>query len=270
MAAFYKELKKLRENSNIQLEEIQNRTKINIRFLEAFENGQFDILPHTYVRLFFRAYVTEIGGDPVQGLSDLEHFINRDPASSQTVPTPTGDESPGGDLSAAFKPKSPMMKRSNLIKAGIMIVFWVFALLIIRRITLNSDGTATTVQGQRIITDHLITENELLTDYVVFNSMELTHDATPPFSLRISGKNIVSYKVNVDSSEPQSITMPGGDTKSFLFSSQVALLLNHSRGVAVFLNGNPLKNFISQDYPVRILITGAPPLIQYKYYTPFQ
>ncbi|MFQ6614820.1 MAG: helix-turn-helix domain-containing protein [Fidelibacterota bacterium] len=270
MAAFYKELKKLRESSNIQLEEIQNRTKINIRFLEAFENGQFDLLPHTYVRLFFRAYVTEIGGDPVQGLSDLEHFINGESAPSPLVKELEGGEIPAGDMSASFKPKSPVMKRSNLIKAGIMIVFWVFALLIIRRITLNNDGTATTVQGQRIITDHLITENELLTDYVVFNSIELTHDAVPPFSLRIAGKNLVSYKVDVDSLDSQSITMAGGDTKSFIFTTRVALLLNHSRGVTVFLNGNPLKNFLAQDYPVRIMISGDPPRIQYKYYRPVQ
>ncbi len=271
MAAFYKDLKKLRENSNIQLEEIQNRTKINIRFLEAFENGQFDVLPHTYVRLFFRAYVTEIGGDPDQALSDLEHFINGNiNKPSKTKSQEKSADTESGELSASFKPKSPALKRSNLIKAGILIVFWIFALLIIRKITLEGDGTAISQSGQRIIADHVVTENELLTEYVVYNSMETTHDAVPPFSVRIAGKHVVSYQVTVDTSAAESITMPGGDSRSFIFSTRLALLLNHSRGLTVYLNGNPLKDFVGQDYPVRVVITGNPPIIQYKYYTPFQ
>ncbi len=272
MASFYKELKKIREGANITLAEIQNRTKIDIRFLEAFENGQFDLLPHTYIRLFFRAYVTEIGGDATQALSDLEHHINGDIAKSkkakQAEVQDIGEDE--GTLSESFKPKSPVLKRSNILKAAVLVIFWVFALFIIRRITLESDGTAMTQSGQHIITDHVVTDQELLTDYVVLNSMETTHNAQPPFSLRISGKRIVSYTVKVDTGASETVTMPGGDSRSFIFNSDFSLLLNHSQGVSVFLNGNPLKDFTAQNDPVRVEIVGTPPVIRYQYYTPFQ
>ncbi|NOZ04158.1 MAG: helix-turn-helix domain-containing protein, partial [FCB group bacterium] len=52
MEPFYTELKNLRERQNIELAEIQNRTKINQKFLAAIENGQFDVLPLPYIRLF--------------------------------------------------------------------------------------------------------------------------------------------------------------------------------------------------------------------------
>ena len=56
MSEFYKELKELRVERGIDLEEIHSRTKISVATLKAIEDGQFSQLPHTYIRLFVRAY----------------------------------------------------------------------------------------------------------------------------------------------------------------------------------------------------------------------
>ena len=77
MSEFYTELKELRESQNIDLEEIHSRTKINMEYLTAIENGQFDVLPLPYVRLFMRAYVTEIGGEADEALHQLDIFQGR-------------------------------------------------------------------------------------------------------------------------------------------------------------------------------------------------
>ena len=68
MALFYKELKELRDSRGISLEEIHDRTKINIKYLNGIENGNFEILPVPYVRLFLRAYTEEIGGNSQRAL----------------------------------------------------------------------------------------------------------------------------------------------------------------------------------------------------------
>ena len=41
MAQFYKELKELRISKEISLEDLQSKTKINIKYLEAIELGNF-------------------------------------------------------------------------------------------------------------------------------------------------------------------------------------------------------------------------------------
>ena len=46
MAQFYKELKDLRISKEISLEDLESKTKINIKYLNAIEQGDFDILPH--------------------------------------------------------------------------------------------------------------------------------------------------------------------------------------------------------------------------------
>ena len=53
---FYILLKKTRESKEIDLQTISNTTKVNIKYLEAIENGNFDSLPNIYIRLFIRTY----------------------------------------------------------------------------------------------------------------------------------------------------------------------------------------------------------------------
>ncbi|MFQ6674507.1 MAG: helix-turn-helix domain-containing protein, partial [Fidelibacterota bacterium] len=77
MLPFYTELKNLREKQGIDLQEVANRTKINMSYLEDVEKGDFSFLLHVYVRLFLRAYAVEIGADPDDALNQLEiHLSN--------------------------------------------------------------------------------------------------------------------------------------------------------------------------------------------------
>ena len=75
MAQFYKELKGLRESSKISLEEISERTKINVQYLIAIEEGDFSDIETPYLRLFLRAYAEEIGGDSQRALEQLDSFM---------------------------------------------------------------------------------------------------------------------------------------------------------------------------------------------------
>ena len=135
MAPFYEELKSLREKQGIDLEEIHNRTKINLESLQALESGQFDILPTPYIRLFLKAYVIEIGGDTNETLNQLEHHLNL-----------MGGKSSGelkrkriGKLSGLssepdqkhLPPKPSRSMRSTLTRILPIVIIWIFAIIII-------------------------------------------------------------------------------------------------------------------------------------------
>ena len=74
MSEFYKELKELRESRKISLEEISERTKINVQYLQDIEQGDFDDIETPYLRLFLRAYAEEIGSDSQRALEQLDSF----------------------------------------------------------------------------------------------------------------------------------------------------------------------------------------------------
>jgi len=87
MDPFFQELKRTREAKQISLSEIADITLINVRFLEAIEQGNVSILPQTYIRAFIREYATVIGLDPEQALRKYEAAIG------------------GGALAAAAEPR---------------------------------------------------------------------------------------------------------------------------------------------------------------------
>lgn len=57
-------LRQARLNKNISLDELQQITKIQKRYLEAIESGEFDLLPGSfYVRAFVKQYAQAVGED---------------------------------------------------------------------------------------------------------------------------------------------------------------------------------------------------------------
>ncbi|MCH8327483.1 MAG: helix-turn-helix domain-containing protein, partial [Candidatus Marinimicrobia bacterium] len=60
---FHQQLKQLRIAQGFELADISATTRIDPRFLQALEEGDFDVLPMTYIRLFLRSYCEFIGSD---------------------------------------------------------------------------------------------------------------------------------------------------------------------------------------------------------------
>ena len=78
---FYEELLEIRKSKDIQINEISENTKINIKYIEAIEKGDFDSLPNIYVRLFIRSYTEYLGEDSKSILKRYEEHVNIKPKS---------------------------------------------------------------------------------------------------------------------------------------------------------------------------------------------
>ncbi len=77
MSSFGEELKRERELRDISLKEISEATKISIRFLEALEQDNFDILPGgVFNRGFIRAYARFIGIDGEEMVNAYLHELS--------------------------------------------------------------------------------------------------------------------------------------------------------------------------------------------------
>ncbi|MAX09818.1 MAG: hypothetical protein CMG13_03020 [Candidatus Marinimicrobia bacterium] len=81
---FYEELKKQRNIKKITLEEISEYTKINMKYLDALEIGDFSSLPNVYIRLFLRSYCDYIGSDYKKALDEYEIYTIGDRKRSDT------------------------------------------------------------------------------------------------------------------------------------------------------------------------------------------
>ncbi|WP_047152569.1 helix-turn-helix domain-containing protein [Aneurinibacillus tyrosinisolvens] len=81
-------LRRARQEKGMSLNDIQEATKIQRRYLEAIENGNFEVLPgHFYVRAFIKSYADIVGLDSEQLVSQYSAELPALPKTEQQ-PTP--------------------------------------------------------------------------------------------------------------------------------------------------------------------------------------
>ncbi|MEC8839375.1 MAG: helix-turn-helix transcriptional regulator, partial [Candidatus Neomarinimicrobiota bacterium] len=143
MSNLHKKLKSLRRERKIDLEAIEKRTKIDIKYLKAIENGKFEILPSTYIRLFLKAYCVEIGADPIDALYQLDELINNGKKSNNSDEEilPIIDINEDIDESSKIESsKSPYKKKSEWLKGFSMILLLLFSIYIIKKIVSSDEN----------------------------------------------------------------------------------------------------------------------------------
>lgn len=135
MSELGEQLKYARQEKNISLDEIQTVTKIQKRYLEAIENGDFDKLPGSfYIKAFIKSYAEAVGLDYEALMEQYEHELPETSQPVESLPprnTRTSIPSPTrGKFSAAL----PGIVVS-LIVIGILAIIWMLS------INSNNDST---------------------------------------------------------------------------------------------------------------------------------
>jgi transcriptional regulator with XRE-family HTH domain len=291
MDNFFKKYKKLRKDQKIDLTDIENRTKINIKYLAALEAGNFDLIQAPYTRLFLRAYINEIGADPDEAISELtEYLLKKDnPESEETEKTEqkktTSDEKKK-EISAQsdnkinkFQDISPGLEKMsgntrtvispNLIKGILFIVAWVVIIIIIRNITIdNGNNDANTLTNQLIENVTNITSFERLqTDFIEISSQQTAIEQSLPLIIKIVSNKALGIVSVQDSMEVKSISIAAGDQKTYSFDTYLDVLLHHTLGITIFINGETMQDIRPQETPVRLTFSVEPKFVTIKHYS---
>lgn len=84
------ELKTAREKNSLTLAQLANKTKIDMKFLEAMEHGDFSFLPELYVKAFLKNYAKTIGLNETKIIKKYEAakqglpFVEEEPAVTES------------------------------------------------------------------------------------------------------------------------------------------------------------------------------------------
>lgn len=127
-------LKSVRESKGLRLEDIAQKTKININILRALESDRFEKLPNrTYVRGFVQNYAKTLGIDIKESVKVLDETLKRNGIEFDEIPSnPILDQFvEETDLSSEFKRHELRGKIANLIdvlfkKKTILIILIIF------------------------------------------------------------------------------------------------------------------------------------------------
>ena len=273
MAQFYKELKELRLSKEISLEELETRTKINIKYLTAIEEGNFEILPVPYLRLFLRAYATEIGGDSDMSLEQLDSFIgHKKPVlNPSNIRDETKDEikiSKTLNISGLFSDTNVKL-RKDIITVAILSILFIFSILIIKKLS-NETLPQPAIQNEKNIRKvDLISEELLITNFTEDKFIEESLSMEPPFFLTLLSGSDIGVSIEQDTLSPYiKYLNPGTELNLEGFISKSELLFTNTTKLKIRLNGvelDPIKNY---PYPLRLIIRSSPSSFTAKLYKP--
>ena len=273
MAQFYIELKELRISKEISLEDLQSKTKINIKYLEAIESGNFEVLPTPYLRLFIRAYALEIGGDSIRALEQLDSFIGVSNKSVKSSIKPAEKED--NNFNDEFKffsllANSNLKLRKDILKVSLLSVLFIFSILIIKKIFSNEvtqlEKSSFNIQQNQI---KIISDEDLLKNYTEDKFIEKSLMATPPFFFSISADSEIGILVEQDTIKPYTkFLYPGTEVDLEGFISNAKLIFTNTNKIKARLNGEDLSLIENYPHPLKVLIRSSPPSISVRLFTP--
>ena len=265
---FYNKYKKFRIENNIDLKDVSKRTKIDLKYLQAIERGKFAEIPPVYVKLFFKAYISEIGVDIDEALLELDSFLNQknNAKSLKFVP----DE--GTKKSNLFK----KINSENLFNSTVFIGIASFLLILMLSFSLNSNSNI----SQKDLENELrITKSDLIEFYTMRSEEVLSiDDISIPVTIRFksnienyinlydnfSGKEFFIFDENMGNQSNTFTEQWNGEEKSFLIANTVEYEL-------IFFSDNSYQDFsknIINDFPVEIILKSNPFTITIKKYLP--
>ena len=273
MSEFYTELKALRKQQDINLEEIHNRTKINLSYLEAIEEGRFDLLPHTYIRLFVRAYATEIGANPDEIVNNLENFLG----NKTSAPKPKKDEhlKKVEKTQSSDKDKAPLFHNGNVknvrtetLKGVILVGILIFSIYIIRVINQEEAAKTPLEYPSEFIEEGSITDQDLQNNFDILSEKIQELKSEPPYIFKLAAAERVWYRTKTDTLKPIEDLIPSGDSRLYEFGQTFEILLKHTRGINLYLNGAIINSINSSSNPVRVTLSVADNTVTIQQFVP--
>ena len=256
---FFEELKKLRISQDIELSEISNRTKINLEYLESIEKGIFDFLPYIYVRLFLKAYCSEIGSDINDCLKNLDKTMN--------TTTHIKKEEPKIKINESSTPKSISkinfnnfkfsdFNKKNLANLLFLLLIVFFGIWIARNISknnINNSNESSFLEDQIPSESNSNKLNRITDSFLISNFLERKNisilDLNSPFELSLKSSENIIIELSIDYTDDQLLTLLNTNNEIVKsFNQNFFLRLEKTKGIEIRIN-DKLIDIVKSNNP---------------------
>lgn len=254
------ELGQVRLAKGISLLDISAETRINIKFLEAIERGQFHLLPQTYVRAFLREYALMLDLDPQDVMQRYKAAQQEGQTQKPEEPAPPG-----------IAPQRKLLVEKTTVREYALtplrrnIIFGIILLVIVTIViilaNLNKDsGSEKSIS--EIPFDRVIRENEATT----VPPPPATADSVPVFtaqkkdSLRLQITTIDSVWISlvIDGTKAEEHLFAPNKKRTWSAKERFAITMGNAGGATFLLNGKELGSLGKRGAVVRnSIITEA-------------
>ncbi len=258
MNSFSDDLKNARESKNITLADISKLTRISNKYLQAIEQGTFDVLPQTYVRAFIKAYAEAIGLNAAEVMHKYD--IQSTPEHKQETAASTDD------IRLYLKPEKVDEDLKQNRRSRVRI-FGITAVLIVATISFYLLNYFETLTPNKPVKEtsfqEVVKSQEKIKIKAIVDSVDTTTviRIIPPkidsLLLRIVSSDSVWITIIRDSLPPRSGYMLSGRYRTYVAKKSFYISLSDGGIVKLILNGVELPSLGEKGKRIRNLKISA-------------
>jgi len=264
MNPFSEELRKERESRQITLSDIAQRTRINIKYLQAIEQGAFDVLPQTYVRAFIKAYAEAVGINATEALKKYD--IHSTPEHKIETAT-TKDEArtylrpETADQELQQEKKMRMVTVSVILAVGLIILafyLWNYFEMVAPSQTVKETAFQNVVKEQEMLQPQAIAADTV-------DSTSMVKAEVPKVDslvLRVVATDSVWITIIRDSLPPRSGYMLRGRYRTYVARKGFSISVSDGGSIRLLLNGKEIAPIGEKGKRVRNARITADHLMQ--------
>ncbi|MGA9407254.1 MAG: helix-turn-helix domain-containing protein [Bacteroidota bacterium] len=266
MNTFSDELRKERVAKDISLADISKRTHINVKYLEAIEQGSFDILPQAYVRAFIREYALVIGLAPKAVLKKFDVMVggkysvengtmigsgwSGNPLPSLPEQRAAGPARPSG--------KPAYMKQNDNRTVAVIVGIVVVAIALIYFVFDYATQETKAPIAQETPFQDVVKEQEkqILPQKAALDTFAVLQAAPKKDSLILRAVTVDSVWISIakDNAPSQNTILPPEASRTWVASKQFRLSLGNAGGIRFMLNGTDIGRLGKRGAVVRNII----------------
>ncbi|PIW69997.1 MAG: hypothetical protein COW08_04120 [Ignavibacteriales bacterium CG12_big_fil_rev_8_21_14_0_65_30_8] len=267
LTKFAQELKKAREKAEVTLQNLSARSRLDIKFLQAMENGDFSFLPEIYVKAFIKDYAKFIGLDENEIIkkyeaakkgkdyNKLEEKENKEVEKDQNEKVKDKKEKLFEDQKKSpNKIKTKSSYGLSLDKKNVKIfaiIGCVLIIIIVAIIIFTSDNTPEIIVQEKPYDQ---VRNETQKRYIE-NKQTIPVKTKEDLSLQIFAEDTSWIKVKSDKAAPKEFTIFPGTSVNLNSKEKFVMTIGNSGGITMNLNGKKL-DFVGQDKQIKhVMIT---------------
>jgi len=289
---FSEELKSTREKKKLTLDKIFNKTRIDIKYLEAIEDGNFSIMPDVYIRAFLKEYANSIGLDENETLEKyklaqsgkLYNDIEEELVEKKTEPIKLNTDKSKSPIVETNEIEKPLTNNQTSIRKTLTYVLSAIAMFVIIYLMYNTLLEETTIVEEKPFAEVLKSHEEENTGpqiEIVNNAVRESIDAGKitlkevekvqsnvstlneknktaqlnKLNLTITGTSRSWMRILIDDEKTNEFIIDSGIKKDFYANEKFYLHIGNSGGVKLLLNGNDLKLSGSEGRVRKIAVT---------------
>ncbi|MBU0475233.1 MAG: DUF4115 domain-containing protein [Bacteroidetes bacterium] len=265
LVKFAEELKKKRELLGITINDIHEKTRIDKKYLEEIEKGNFGIMPDVYMRAFIRKYADAIDCN-VDGIikryeaacsgKNLDETVtNEEEKIPQNIISIDNHEPSNYDENV--KQNEVTAKNYNPFIIVGFVVFVVIVGAFYFTILKPSNGEIIVEpKVEDILKQRSIEKDTSRFDLIGEPKIKPDEVSSDSLSLKINALDTVWFRIETDKTKKDEFILYPERSKTLTAKSQIDILIGNAGGIEFILNGKKLE-FDGKKGEIRNVIVDA-------------